>query len=97
MQILSIVDISKDAIHIYIGLLVFFIWIIITKKPLKSFISVIPVFVVALFMEMLDSRDDYNTLGFVRWKESIHDIFNTCIWPVIIVLLSKFKFIKTEK
>jgi len=96
LQLLPIVGMSKDAIHIYIGLFAFFLWIIATRKPIKSFKSLIPVLVVALLMEALDSKDDYNSFGYIRWKESIHDILNTSIWPFVIVIILKLGFIKTD-
>lgn len=46
-------------------------------------------------MEILDLKDDWQSLGYMRWSASIHDIVNTAIWPVIIVLL--FKVYRSKK
>ena len=85
---------SKDAVHIYIGLIVFFIYVVIFKKSLSSLKNLIPVLIVAVAMESFDLWDDFQSLGHCRWLASLHDIINTIFWPFIIVLLFKIKLLK---
>ena len=95
LHILSFCHLSKDAAHIYIGLLTLFIWVLLSRKPLGSLKSVIPVLMVAVTMEFLDLRDDLNSLGHMRWGASFHDIINTIFWPVVIVFIFKLGLIKS--
>ncbi|MXZ74330.1 MAG: hypothetical protein F4207_06585 [Gemmatimonadetes bacterium] len=89
--ILSILDISKDAVHIHIGLLVFFAGVVLWKKGSFNAWCLIPVVFVASVMELLDLRDDYTHQGNIRMAAltaSVHDLLNTMLWPVVIVVLA---------
>lgn len=96
IHIISFIDLSKDAVHIYIGLFVLFFWVLISRKPLRSFKALIPVLLAAVFMEALDLRDGLRSLGHFRWRAGLHDILNTMFWPVFIVLLFKLRLIKSK-
>ena len=85
---------NKDAMHIYIGLSVFLIWIVLFKKKIDSFKSIIPVAVVAFLLEIPDLYADYTTFGYCRFSASLHDIINTSLWPQILILAFKY-LIKT--
>ena len=96
LQIISFFNLSKDAAHIYIGLLAFFLWVVLSRKPLGSLKSLIPVLILAAVMEFFDLRDDLNSLGHMRWSASFHDIINTIFWPAVIVFIFKLGLIKGE-
>ena len=96
LTIISIVDLSKDAIHIHIGLIVFFLFVVLWKKGRFEMICVLPVLVIACLMEAFDLRDDLNSLGHMRWSASVHDIVNTVLWPVVVAFLAKVKVIGTN-
>jgi len=80
---------SKDAIHIHVGLAAFFMAVVFWKRGRIELACLVPVVILALGMEVLDLRDDMATFGHFRWSASLHDFFNTTIWPAIIVCLSK--------
>lgn len=89
--ILSILEISKDAIHIHIGLIVFFAAVVLWRKGAIDARCLVPVVIVASLMEILDLRDDYRSVDRIRMvavTASIHDLLNTMFWPVIIVILA---------
>lgn len=89
--ILSILEISKDAVHIHIGLLVFFAGVVLWRKGSFDAWCLIPVVIVASVMELLDLRDDYTHQGNIRMAAltaSVHDLLNTMLWPVVIVVLA---------
>ena len=94
IHVLNAVDLSRDAIHIYVGITVLLLFVIIFQKGRFSVVSLIPVFVVAIIMEIFDLYDDSRTFGYVRWDASLHDVVNTVFWPVILVFVAKFKFVK---
>ncbi|MEX1033901.1 MAG: hypothetical protein WDZ30_11120 [Cellvibrionaceae bacterium] len=86
--VLDLVDLSKDAIHIHIGLAVFFLTVALWRRGRLDWLSLLPVFLVASGLEFLDLRDDLASLGHMRWSASIHDLVNTVFWPTFVVILS---------
>ncbi|MBC7919211.1 MAG: hypothetical protein H7Y28_15520 [Rhodoferax sp.] len=90
LAIAAATGLDKDALHIYIGLAVFFATASILKKPIKSIWPWFAVLVIAIAGELLDRRDDIASLGYWRWKASLHDIINTQFWPAVILLLARF-------
>jgi hypothetical protein len=90
---MNALPLSKDAVHIYIGMLVFFCAVVIWKKDRILPACLIPVFVVAFGMEAFDLLDDWRSLGYPRWGSSLHDIANTSFWPLAIVILVKYRAI----
>jgi len=87
LQILDLLALSKDAVHIHIGIGVFLVAVMIWKKGRIEGVCLFPVFGVAILMEILDLRDDLNSLGYLRWSASGHDIINTTFWPIILVFM----------
>ena len=88
--ILSILEISKDAVHIHVGLIVFFAAVVLWRKGSIDAWCLFPAIVVASLMELLDLRDDYSDQGSIRaaaLTASVHDLINTMLWPVVIVVL----------
>jgi len=94
LQIVDLIGLSKDAIHIYIGLSLLLFTVIFWGKGRVTLTCLIPVFIAALGMEVMDLYDDYYSVGFFRWFNSFHDVVNTSLWPTIIVVLVKLKYIK---
>ena len=90
LAILDLLNLSKDAIHIHIGMAVFLTAILLWKHGKISVAYLIPVFVIAGGMEVLDLLDDWQSLGYLRWSASLHDVINTTLWPTIIVFLIKY-------
>jgi hypothetical protein len=90
LSVLEITGLSRDAIHIYVGLFVFFSVVVALRKGRVEAIALIPVALVASLMEVTDLYDNYRTLNSIGWGNSLHDVVNTAFWPVTIVLLAKF-------
>lgn len=88
--VLDVLSLSRDAIHIHIGLLVFFLAVVLWRHRRFDILSLLPVFLVAGAMEALDLRDDLASLGHMRWSASLHDLINTVFWPTLIVISSKW-------
>ena len=89
--IVSILELSKDSIHMHVGLIVFFLAVVLWKKGSIEVRCLIPVAIVASLMEILDLRYDYISFGYFRLNAitaSIHDLINTTFWPVVIVVLA---------
>jgi len=80
---------AKDALHIHVGLLVFFAAALVFRWPLKSWKPWIAAFAAALAGEawdIWDSIDDgRRILPAANWK----DVWNTMLWPTAILLLAR--------
>lgn len=89
LVIVAVTGLSKDALHIYVGLAVFLAAAIVLRKPLRSNTPWFMVIGVAITGEVLDMRDDVASFGYWRWSASLHDILNTLFWPTVFLLFAK--------
>jgi len=98
LVIVAATGLSKDALHIYVGLAVFLAMAVVLRKPLRSIVPWLAVVAVAVAGEVLDMRDDIASLGYWRWSASLHDVLNTIFWPTVLFLLARFDiFIRINK
>ena len=86
--IVEISHLSKDAIHIYLGLGVFVVGL--PKAIQSSLVPWLAVLLVASLGEIVDMHDDIKTLGYWRWAASLHDVLNTVVWPTVLLILAQF-------
>ena len=89
LAIVTATGLSKDALHIYIGLTVLLITAAVLQKPLRSTIPWLAVFTLAVAGELVDMRDDIASLGYWRWGASLHDAINTLFWPTVLLWLAR--------
>jgi hypothetical protein len=87
------IGLSRDALHIYVGLAVLLIMAFVLRKKLSSLIPLSIVFFVAILGEIVDMRDDMLTIGYWRLNASIHDVVNTVFWPTVLTLFHKASLI----
>lgn len=66
LAIVAATGFSKDALHIYVGLAVFFSTAVVLRKPLRSIVSLVCGCVIAIAGEVLDMRNDVASLGYWR-------------------------------
>jgi hypothetical protein len=81
------VGLSKDALHVYFGLIVFLGVVLLTGRRPKSALPLVAVALLSLLGEVMDARDDLGSLGYWRWQASVHDVWNTLFWPVVLRIL----------
>jgi hypothetical protein len=81
----SVLPLTKDAIHVYIGFLCLLLALILFRRRLGSFTALIPGLLVSITMEVLDLRDGYG------WAESVKDLVNTNLIPFLLVLLTRWQ------
>jgi hypothetical protein len=86
LAIVELTGLSKDTLHVYVGLGVFFAVAAVSPKRLRSVIPLSAVLAVAIAGELLDFLDKS------QWRllESLHDLLNTLFWPGMIWLLARF-------
>jgi hypothetical protein len=89
-EIVHFVSLSKDALHIYVGIGAFVVASAFSRKGMRAVFPLVTVAVLAIAGELLDSRDDMRKLGRWRYLSSLHDIANTMFWPVALWLLARY-------
>lgn len=90
LAIVAAAALSKDALHIYVGLAAFLLAVAVLRKPLRSIVPWLVVVGIAVAGELFDMHDDIATLGHWRWGASLHDVINTIFWPTTLLLLARF-------
>jgi len=90
LAIIADTGLSKDALHIYVGLSVYLLVALVVTKSMRSMWSVGAVLAVACAGEVVDMIDDIRSLGHWRWGASVHDIVNTAVWPTALFLLARY-------
>ena len=91
--LLSMVDLSKDAVHIYIGFGCLVATLILMRGRVR-WKALLPGLVVSLAMEAVDLRDNWRDERRLRWAASAHDVVNTNAIPVMLVALLRRRWIK---
>ncbi len=90
LAVMSASGLSRDALHLYVGMAVFLIVALLFRKPLRSIVPLLAVVLIAVAIEALDATDDLRSFGHWRVGASLHDIANTLFWPAVLFLLSRF-------
>lgn len=94
IYIVEMTNLSRDALHIYAGLLVFLTVAFLHHRQLRSYYAILLTLLVAVGAELMDARDDLINYGHWRIDASLHDVINTCFWPFVIWVAAKLKIWK---
>ncbi|WP_077531058.1 hypothetical protein [Vreelandella utahensis] len=97
LVLVSTLGLSKDALHVHAGLIVFFSTAVLLRKPLCAIAPLALVMVAAIAAELLDMRDDILSLGYWRWAASIGDIVNTIFWLALVWALTGLGMLRKGK
>lgn len=84
----SVLPLTKDAIHIYIGFLCLVFALVALRRRLTSFWALVPGILLSLTMEYFDLRDGFN------WQASVKDLVNTNLIPLLLILLARWRAIQ---
>ncbi|MBC7986838.1 MAG: hypothetical protein H7X93_09250 [Sphingomonadaceae bacterium] len=83
-------DLSRDALHVHIGLAIYLGAALILRRGLGSWLPLLAVVVAALAGEAWDWIDDarrgYEHMVYRHW----HDLVNTLMWPAVLFALARF-------
>lgn len=103
MGVIAATGLDKDALHIYVGVSVYLLCLIVLrpifkKQGVRSFLAVVIVTCVALTGEYLDNRHTIEALGMTGLSRtqitgSIHDLINTCLLPYMLFALMNWTII----
>ncbi|CAN5478581.1 hypothetical protein BH09PSE4_BH09PSE4_04170 [soil metagenome] len=84
------VGLAKDALHIYVALILFLGSAMLFKWGLKSWKPWAVVLAAALLGEAWDVRDTIAYGQPVHLWANWHDIWNTMFWPSVLMLLARY-------
>ncbi len=100
MNVVETTGLAKDALHIYVGVGVYLLCLVVLRPIIKSqgirsFIALIVVTCIALLGEYLDNRDTIESLGLTGLSReqitaSIRDLINTCMLSYVLFALNKW-------
>jgi len=88
--LLDTFGLSKDALHVYVGLMVFFGTALIFRLPLRDIRPVLAVLLAACAGELWDIYDTEAIGARQVYAGNWHDIWNTMFWPIAIMMLARF-------
>lgn len=83
-------SLSKDALHVYVGLAVMLLVVILLRKSLADWRPITAVAFAALAGELWDVIDTFSHGGTPRWSLNGKDVWNTMFWPTILFGLARF-------
>jgi hypothetical protein len=90
LELVALLGLGKDALHIYVGLAVFLLAAWLLRRPLKSVVPIGAVLAVAAAGEAWDLIDTARAGETLWWKGSWHDVWNTAFWPAVLFLLARY-------
>lgn len=90
LAVIAATGLSRDALHVYVGLAVFLGASVLSRRSIRSLVPWAIVVLVALLGEAVDLRDSLSRPGVWRWAWSVRDIVNTIFWPTVIVCIARF-------
>jgi hypothetical protein len=98
-QILAAVGLSKDAVHLYIGIGCLLVSVLVLRLAPTAYRSLALGLLVSLTMEALDLRDNVHYREMTRAAASAHDLLNTNLLPYLVVVALRLRLgaAKTKK
>lgn len=90
IALVQALGLSRDSLHVHIGLAVFFLAVLLLRRPLRSWLPIGAVVAAACAGEAWDLLDTHAAGDPLEWAKSRHDLLNTCFWPAVLFLLARF-------
>lgn len=90
--IVDSLGISRDALHVHLGLFVFLLVAIASRSSSKRFwYAWLAVLAAETANELLDFHDWYRWTGSFNWRETVRDYAHTMLWPSVLLALLRFR------
>ena len=87
--LIELLGLSRDALHIYVGLTVFLLVALVFRLPLRDWRPLAAVFLVAVAGEIWDLFERLRPDQEPFWASNWHDIWNTMFWPLVLFILAR--------
>src|SRR5262245_42907821 len=82
-------DMSKDAMHIFVGLIIFLLVALLFRLSLRDWRPLAAVLFASIIGEIWDQLDLWRIGRALRFDLSVHDIVITTAWPFILFVLAR--------
>lgn len=90
IALLQVTHLSKDALHVYVGLTVMLSVAILLKRSLADWRPLAAVALASIAGELWDVIDTFDLGTRQKWSGNWKDICNTMFWPAILFGLARF-------
>lgn len=90
IRLVEFVGLTNDAMHVHGSILILFVSAIILRRRPDHFWCWLIVFAAELFNEYADLKGV--APGEATIDAAVHDLYNTMLWPTIILILGRFLF-----
>jgi hypothetical protein len=97
LALIGATGLSKDALHIYVALALFFGSALLFRWALKSWKPWAVVLAAALAGEAWDIRDRIEGSIPIDLAGNWHDVWNTLFWPSVIVVLARWTRLMNQR
>lgn len=97
IAIVEAVGLSKDALHVYFGLAIMILAALALRRPVGSLLPWLAVLAAAVGGELWDAVDDIRMFGEWRTRASLRDLFNTLLWPTVLLGLAKARLMSEAR
>lgn len=88
--LVEMTSLSRDALHIYVGLIVMLVVVIGFRRSLADWRPIAAVAFASVAGEVWDVLDTYTHGRSPKWNANWKDIWNTMFWPAALFLLARF-------
>ena len=83
-------NLGKDALHVYVGLSVMLLVVIVFRRSLADWRPLAAVTLAAFAGEIWDVIDTISHGGKPKWDANWKDVWNTMFWPTMLFGLARF-------
>jgi cell shape-determining protein MreD len=90
LWLLDLIGLSKDALHVYVGMIVFLGVALAFRLPLRDWRPLAAVFLAAVAGELFDLFESLAPLQEPHWAAAWHDLWNTMFWPTVLFVLARW-------
>lgn len=85
--IVAHVGLARDALHIHIGLLIYFAVKLLWRGPRGTIAALLIVVGIASGGEIWDHLYERSIGKACDWPDHIKDMINTCLWPAVLAFI----------
>ena len=81
---------ERDALHIHLALLLYLIAMAVFRQSRRSRIPWLIVLGIEVANEIADLARHYRNDMPLRWDESLKDLWNTMLWPTVLLFVGRY-------
>jgi hypothetical protein len=91
IQLSELLGISKDALHIHLGLSIYLIVMLVFRRQLTSWVPWLALLAFEIVNEVMDIFHVHEGVMAFELGDSPKDILNTMFWPTVVLLTARWR------